>query len=162
MNYENYTIAQAKYVLKNKLREGFTCPCCDQFAKMYSRPISSSMAAGLCIIYNESKDEYIHIETLFKGKDVPSSLRGDIPKLRFWNLIMPKEGATEDGNPNSGYYKITLLGQHFVENRIKVPSHVDIYNNTFYGYSPKAKDIGIVEALKEKFNYNEIVHEKVV
>jgi len=158
MNYDDMTIAQAKAELRKELHEGFECPLCKQHAKLYSRPLTSSMAAGLILLYNESKTDYIHIENFFKGvRNATPSMRGDIPKLRFWGLIQPKQGETNDGNPNNGYYALTKQGIEFVEGKISVPSHVDIYNNKFYGYSVKSKNITIFEALKEKFNYNEII-----
>lgn len=160
---ENLTIEQLKKEMSVNLRKGCVCKVCNQFAKIYSRKITASMAAGLCIIYNESGEDYIHIETLFKNKlNIPSSLRGDIPKLRFWNLLIPKEGEKEDGNPNNGYYKITEKGKRFVEGKVYVYSHVDIYNNEFFGYSEKSKEITIYDALTDKFNYNELMNEKVV
>ena len=155
---EELTIREARAIMRADLRKGTTCICCRQPVKQYSRPLTSSMAMALIIIYNTSQSEYIHLEETFKDMDIPSSIRGDVPKLRFWNLIEPKIGTgKEDGNPNNGYYRITEIGRRFVENKASVSSHVLLYNNTMYGYPEGCKEINIVQALKNKFNYEEIV-----
>lgn len=167
MNYDDMTIAQAKAILRNKLHEGFECPLCKGHTQLYSRPLTSSMVAGLILMYAKTKHEqnkgfigqvWIHLERFFSdNKNATPSMRGDIPKLRFWGFIIPKEGNSEDGNPNNGYYTLTKAAFDFIEGRTKVPSHVDIYNNKFYGYSVKAKEVTVYQALKQKFNYNEII-----
>ena len=95
------------------------------------------------------------MENYFKDiLDLPSSIRGDCPKLRFWGLIEPVSEAAlpEDGNPNNGYYRITDLGRKFAEGKVLLQSKVKIYNNKFYGFS--GPEIDVWKALKNKFNYN--------
>jgi hypothetical protein len=154
------TISEAKSQLRQSLHAGAVCPCCNQFVKMYKRKITSSMAYGLILIYKESigrKDPYFHIENYFKTLDIPSSVRGDVPKLRFWGFIQPHEGELTDGNKNNGLYKITSLGTLFALGEITAQSHVQIYNNKMYGYAPESKNITIFDALTDKFNYQELM-----
>ena len=163
MTIDDLTIKQAKDMMRPKLEDGVTCPCCGQNAQMYNRPLTSAMAYALILMYNAPMDNlteegYIHIENYFKSiKDLPSSIRGDVPKLRFWGLIKPWEGNTEDGNPNNGFYKITQLGKYFIELKVNVPPVARLYNNKFYGYKKDLQDISIVDALKKKFNYKELM-----
>ena len=65
----------------------------------------------------------------------------------------------EDGNPNSGYYRITQQGKDFVNGNVKVMSHVLIYNNKMYGFPPEAKEISIEQAIKNKFDYKSFIKE---
>lgn len=159
------TIKQAKDAMRLDLHKGTKCLCCGQPVKMYRRPLTSSMAYGLILLWKETirlgslrLEQWIHLETFFKEQDVAPSIRADIPKLRFWGLIMPKTGTKrEDGNPNNGYYKLTSIGNQFVEGNVKVSSHIQVYNNEYYGFPKNAKDIYIKQALKNKFNYEEVV-----
>jgi len=159
------TIKQEQERMRPLLLKGTKCACCQQHVQMYERPITSAMAIGLIKLYNAPADSktdggYIHIENYFKElKDLPSSVRGDIPKLRFWGLIQPWGGNTEegDGNPNSGLYRITELGKRFVELKDKVHPVVRLYNNKFYGYKEGVDHISISKALGKKFNYRELM-----
>jgi len=154
---DNTTLREAKTKLRENLMKGDTCPCCNQPAKMYIRGITSSMAYGLILMAQHSED-YIHIEDFFKGAvGVPSSIRGDIPKLRFWGLIEPKIEPADDGNPNDGSYRVTDLGRNFVNKKINVMDKVKLYNNKFFGFADNAKMISISDAMKNKFNYEEVV-----
>jgi len=153
------TISEAKSEMRLNLKKGGKCPCCTQDYKMYQRTITSSMALGLILLYKKSLTGplYIHIEDYFKSLDVPASVRGDVPKMRFWDLIRPDGKDKEDGNPNSGYYKITELGKAFVEMKIDMPKHANIYNNRFFGFDKDTGTVNIKDCLKNKFNYNELL-----
>lgn len=159
---DELTIKQAKDIMRPQLEKGVCCLICGQTAKIYKRPLTSSMCLGLILLHNHEKtfleqEAWIHLESFFKEQDCDSSIRSDVPKLRFWNLIQPKEGEKEDGNPNNGYYKLTDIGRKFCREEVKVSSHVRIYNNTFYGFPTDSKEISVKEALKNKFNYSEII-----
>ena len=159
---ENITISEAKDSMRPLLRKGVVCPVCHQFVKQYSRSITSSMAYGLVLLNYRADvkgiEEYLHFENYFKSiPDIPSSIRSDVPKLRFWGLIEPRMDEKGDGNPNSGYYRITQQGKDFVNGKVKVMSHVLIYNNKMYGFPPEAKEISIEQAIKNKFDYKSFI-----
>ena len=153
------TVGEAKSFLKQNLKEGAKCPCCSQYVKLYLRKLNSSMAYGLILMtrnYNNiNTSEWFHLENYFKPLDIPSTLRGDLPKLRHWGLIEAKEGEREDGNPHVGYYRVTSKGKQFVNQEITVPQRVGLYNQKFYGFD--GRDISIVDALGSKFNYKELM-----
>lgn len=171
---ENITISEAKASMRPLLRKGVVCPCCDRHTQMYARQITSSMGYGLVILnsydysFNNSEamkrlclnSDWIHVESFFKQiPNIPSSIRSDIPKLRFWGLIEPRMNEKGDCNPNSGYYRITQQGKDFVNGKVKVMSHVLIYNNKMYGFPPEAKEISIEQAIKNKFDYKSFIKE---
>lgn len=160
------TLAEAKKFLGDNLTKGVKCPCCSRHTQIYSRKITSSMAYGLIELYKLHKlgGEFMwtHIENSFKILNLPSSVRGDVPKLRFWGLIEPRTEESEDGNPNSGFYRLTSAGIAFAENELKIESKILIYNNEMYGYAKDSELISIKQALKDKFNYNQLMgHENV-
>lgn len=158
---ETMTIQQARSLMRPELNHGVKCLCCGQRAQMYRRQLTSSMIMGLIILYNEARNKtipeyhYMHLENFFKPLDVPSSVRGDIHKLRFWGFIEPADGDKEDGNPNNGFYRLTPKGIDFVNAKILVQKYVKIYNNTFYGFAGPEIDVHV--AIKNKFNYTEMM-----
>lgn len=149
------TLKQAKDVLKEGYEKGVACPCCDQHVKMYRRKLTSSMAWVLIMMYRDDLTEFSHIEDYLKKKDIPSGVRGDFPKLRYWVLIEKEEVKREDGSSRNGNYRLTDKGIQFVKGLIKVPKYVKIYNSKSRGYA--GDDININDALGEKFNYNELM-----
>jgi len=121
------------------------------------------MAYGLILIsqaprYLLDAQGYIHIENYFKDLiGVHSSVRGDLPKLRFWGLIQAKEGQKDDGNPSTGMYKITTDGELFVANILSVPRIVKIFNNKLYGFDDATDLVNIKDCLKNKFDYTKLM-----
>jgi hypothetical protein len=160
---DNITLGEAKALLRKELKKGADCPCCNRHTQLYSRKITSSMAYALILIYNEGHvhaepSGFIHLENMFKLiPGLASSVRGDAPKLRFWGLIEPKDESADDGNPSSGLYRITDQGKLFVEGKVLIHSHINVYNNKMYGFSREGADVNIRQALKDKFNYNELM-----
>lgn len=161
---ETSTVKEAKDYMRPLLKSGVTCPCCARHTQMYSRTITSAMARGLIVLYRlrhskQDANEFMHIENVLKEvQGLPASIRADIPKLRFWGLIEPDGKDNEEtGNPNTGMYRITEQGKLFVEGKITVSKHVNIYNNRFFGYNPVTGTISIQEALKNKFNYEQLM-----
>lgn len=149
------TIQEAKAFLRERWEKGTECPCCTQHVQKYSRPITSAMAMALIILYKECRKggrhvdrPWIHAETMLKGADCPASIRGDFSKLKYWGLIYPKEEM-------EGYYDITVKGILFVEGKVKVESHVMLYNNKYYG--TKGDYVSIKDCLKKKFNYEKLM-----
>ena len=152
------TLQQAKDDIRENFEEGSDCPCCGQFVKLYKRKLSSAMAIALIEIYKRDyrKAGFFHVEDYFKSlPHLPSSIRGDFSKLRYWDLIRKEEGEREDGSNRVGKYRITDKGRAFVRNHISVSSHVFLFDNKLKGFSEKEVLIG--ECLGSKFNYNELM-----
>jgi len=149
------TISDAKHLLRENFKDGIKCPCCDQFVKMYRRPITSAMAYALILFYKESAKQHyrpwIHADRFFKDQDCPPSIRGDFPKLVYWGLLMKGEGES------LGSYMITTMGEQFVRGEIHAVSHILFYNNKCYGAPEDFKYISIKDALKKKFDYNKLM-----
>lgn len=158
------TIEEAKEYLKQHIKQGVACPVCTQYVKQYTRPLNSSMAYVLVLVYNYFKmkphDDWLHVENYLNELNTPAPVRGDFPKLKYWNLIEDKKSIREDGSNRNGYYKITEDGKLFVESVTKIYSHAIIFNGKCYGF--QGKHIDIREALNNKFSYEEIIHNEAV
>lgn len=145
------TITEAKSFLRENWSKGATCPCCQQHVQLYRRPITSAMAAGLILMYHFRKNAFTHVEDFFKKIKCPSSIRGDFSKLRYWGLI--EENTEEEGQ--EGFYRVTAKGREFVRCEIKVESHIQLYNDKFYGFVGNYVDIR--DCLKTKFDYEKLM-----
>lgn len=152
-------LSEAETYVQTNLSEGVICPCCKQYAKTYNRKLNSSMVIALLEIYKAHKKngfEHFHVEDYFKSlPHLSSSIRGDFPKLRHWNLIHDKDEVRDDKSTRNGYYMISGLGIRFLRNQITVPSHMFIYNNEVIGVSDKL--VTFKECLASKFNYEELM-----
>lgn len=141
------------------LEVGAKCPCCGRFSKLYGRKINSSMAWTLMLIYDYYKKEgnlrkWLKVESYLKSLPaIPTSLRGDFPKLRYWGLITQKEGEIE--GVKTGLYRITGKGINFCENRIKVSKVAFVHNGSLKSFSEE--QINIVDALGDRFSYKELL-----
>ena len=154
MNGINMDINAAREMIRDRADEGLECPCCRQFVKIYQRKLYSSIAYALiCLYKNHPHSEYIHLNDLTLKDPIMagSGGRGDFAKLAHWNLIEEKTKSENDDKRNSGYWKITENGILFVERKIRVPSHVKIYNGKMIGHSGAC--IGIDECLGNRFSY---------
>lgn len=151
---DSTSLGTVRSILREKWDEGLTCPCCQQHVQRYSRPITSAMAAGLILFYYQQirnpETQWIHAEEFFKEKrGLPSSIRGDFSKLRFWGLIQANDES-------EGYYRVTDKGMDFVKLSAKVESHVMLYNNKSYGF--KGHYVDIQWCLKKKFDYIKLLN----
>lgn len=162
-----YTLDEARAWLQANLREGETCPCCGQFAKIYKRPLNASMALALILMEKRFRtdDSWLHVPSfLADGNLSPkmkAAIRGDWAKLKYWGLLEESPLERPDGSDRAGFYKITNLGRDFVGARVSVAKYVFLYNQTLLGlsdgnYAP-AELTWIVDALGEKFNYAELM-----
>ncbi len=146
------TLEQAREDVHAKLDDGTHCPCCDQWAKRYTRTITSAMAYGLILLDKAAQrdgSEYVHVEKLFKSlSGIPTSIRGDISKLRHWDLIVRHP-------MNAGEYAITVEGVEFVHGRRTVLEYCNHYNNEVS--KPFGREIRIREALGKRFDYDKIM-----
>jgi len=159
----NMTLRDVREVLGSNLVEGTHCPCCNQYAKKYKRKLTSAMAWVLVIIYKYylkegNLEKWLHVEDYLKNyPNLPSSLRGDFSKLRYWGLIEEQKNTLrDDGSKRVGYYRITRRGKLFVEGKIRVLKHIFIYNNKVKGFI-KGTYISIKDASSSKFDYSELM-----
>ncbi len=131
--------------------EKMDCPCCGRWAQMYQRRIHTSIALQLIELYKLGGTyDYIHASRLIH-KGVSGA--GDLSKAKYWGLIeeKPSDGRTK----SSGYWMLTDLGLQYVTDRARVPYIAFVYDDKVLGFSERLS--GIREALKEKFDYQELM-----
>ena len=136
-------------------RTGYTCSCCGQFVKLYSRHFNSGMAIALLTLYKHRDKGFVHLEDLMAANGFKRC--GDASYLRHYMLIEPYVAKRNDGSNRNGHYRITGLGIMFAENKIKVQERFLTFNNKCEGF--EGKEISIIEALGEKYNYQEMFNQ---
>jgi len=78
--------------------------------------------------------------------------------LSHWELVERMPGERDDGSVRTGWYRITPRGRQFVRGEIGINKYVYTYNSErLKRLNPDTTQIGIREALKEKFDYNELM-----
>lgn len=127
------------------------CPCCGRYAQVYERKIHTSMALQLIELYKlGGAYDYIHLSRL-----IPRGVSGagDFSKTVYWGLISEKPDSGDQ--KSSGYWMLTEQGIAYVTDNLKVPYVAFVYDATVLGFSERL--CGIRDALKEKFNYSELM-----
>lgn len=131
--------------------EKMTCECCGRYAQVYQRRIHTSIALQLIELYKLGGTyDHVHASRLIP-KGVSGA--GDLSKAKYWGLIeeKPSDGRTK----SSGFWMLTDLGLQYVTDRARVPYIAYVYDDKVLGFSERL--CGIREALKEKFDYQELM-----
>lgn len=146
------TIEEAKDFLKENWLKGESCPCCNQFVKLYKLKISGQAVRDLlrlCVITNGEVGEYRHIN------DFGNLASRSLSKLAHWGLVTDE--ANEDTTKRtSGMWAMTEKGKQFAQNEIEVPKYAYLYNSECKALSTDTVDVK--EALGIKFNYEELMN----
>jgi hypothetical protein len=164
----NASLEDAKKWLRERFGKGATCPCCNQFVKLYRRPFNYSMAVVLLLMeryyrrVGVSAEEWLHVPSYiteavaYHPRGAVAIRGGDWAKMKYWGLIEEKPEVRDDGSPRAGYWRMTPLGRQFATRAAKVASHVYIYNG-----EPMQKtadeQITIDDALGTHFNYADLM-----
>lgn len=158
-NVKTQTVYEAKKWLNGMMNTGVTCPCCGQYAKMYRRKITSTMAKCLVMIhrfFQHNKVSFIHVPNyLVKVKNDGSVAGGDVAKLKHWGLLEPVVNERADGSKRAGFYRITQLGKDWADGKVEIPKYAYIYNQKLYKLSDEK--VFIKDALGDRFDYRELM-----
>lgn len=149
------SLVRAADIVKAGLDEGTTCPCCDQFAKRYRRPLNSGAARWLIsLVLLCEGHAWAHTSDVIKGLTGVLSGTDATTLLPHWDLIEAKPND-DSKKRTSGFWRPTDKGVDFVLGRITVQKTVVRYNNVREGF--EGDEITIQDALGDKFNYSELM-----
>lgn len=150
----NPSLIQAKAWLRQRIRDGEKCPCCNQYVKIYKRSIHHTIAHSLIQLYRISAmtpDGWVHVPTMLRG----TGERGEVGKARYWGLVEEATEKRDDGG-RAGYWRLTDIGRKFVENRWVVKRHALVFDSRCLGF--EGDHISITDALGDKFDYQELMN----
>lgn len=158
---DDMTLKAARDTLRPLVREGHTCPCCRQFAKVYKRALPSASAVVLIAMYRwrgERTDEgWIFIPDLLTQTSLSrTAQQGGYGLLsHHWGLIEKQVGTREDGSDRVGFWRLTEKGRLFVRSLDTVEKYALLYNGRCLGH--EGPQINIHDALGKKFDYSELM-----
>jgi hypothetical protein len=131
------------------------CPCCDQTVKFYHRKLNSGMAATLIWLCQEWQKTQGWVNVPVTAKRFTLRAK-DYSVMHFWELILNKPNDDDPRRRTSGLWIPTDRGWDFAHDpSIRIPSHVNLYNNGFISFSDTTTNI--IEALGNHFNYYELM-----
>jgi hypothetical protein len=146
---DSSTLLEARTWLRERaLKDGARCPCCNQLAKVYKRPIHSAMARALIQLYNAAPEgDWVYLPEI-------GGRGGDASKLRYWGLIQEEQTLRPDGG-RAGYWRVTRRGGQFVRGEITVPKYAHVYDGRCLGTT--GDPVTVQDALGKRFNYAELM-----
>jgi hypothetical protein len=157
--WHEQTLREAQEWLEQHKEDGIRCPCCGQFAKIYTRKLNAAMARDLVWL--------VQVAALSAGEgnwwvDVPS--RGpialqrsrELAKLVHWGLVECKNENSTRGGRTSGLWRPTRRGVLFALGKLAVPKYVRLYNGQFLSYPTDMGLTTIREAFKSPFTYDDL------
>lgn len=147
------TLAEARAELRELVDDGARCPCCTQFAKVYRRKITSTMARLLIRLWIEAGREWAHMPTVTSRASTSAS-SGDPAKLRYWGLLEEADVERDDGG-RAGWWRITDDGEAYVRAALRVRKYARVYDGRCLGHDGDLVDI--VDALGDRFNYRDLM-----
>lgn len=119
------TVEKAREWWENKIHgEYVKCPVCNRIGKLYKTPFNGQYALALIWMHqNQIGATWINMPALAPKWLIRSR---SFYKLLYWGLIERK--AIQKASNDAGKWRVTEKGRAFAESRIKVDSHVYIYN----------------------------------
>lgn len=136
-----------------------TCTECGQLVKIYGRSIYKKLALQLVSLVEEWEagrgdgDGYVHLRATIQSKQTGG---GDFAKLRLWAPPLIEQKINDDtAKRASGMWRPTQAGVDFVRGRLRVPTHIFLYNDTVLSVSSELGSIN--DALGEAFHYGEMM-----
>jgi hypothetical protein len=143
------TLGEARAWLNDAVSgAGARCPCCDQWAKVYRRTITSSMARDLVeFARRTAAGEW------FRIPEVLGYQGGDAAKLRHWALIEPGDPDPDTGNGGPlRTFRVTHLGRAWVGGKTVVARHALLYDGECLGLSSTEGYVAIRDVLGDRFD----------
>lgn len=165
------SLAEARaQVMEDRWNDGTTCPCCDQFARVYRRLLHGSQVRWLMYLAEASlrlRRQFYDRSDLAVGNGWVSkdhwTIRpegGDYGKLVLWGLteaLSEPEAERYSTGGRSGIWRPTLLGIEFVYGVTPVPAWVLVYNGELVSLDPDAPLVYARNVAGTVFNYDELL-----
>jgi hypothetical protein len=153
------TLSEERERILRDRGEGTHCKACGQFAKVYKRPIFSTMVICLFQLYHAAARKagtWVHVNDV--ARRAPEAMvGGSLAKLGYWGLIeqKPVEEDQKIAGRTTGLWCVTGKGVDFIEARATVPRHCYTFNSTILEYSDEQIDIRT--CLGTNFDYEKLM-----
>ena len=131
---------------------GVKCPVCTQHAQIYRWSLYSTAAQALMLLYRcGGTTQFTHVNEI---KRLGHKGQGDCSRLVKWGLVEEEPVVREDGG-RAGYWRVTALGEDFINERSTVGKYVWTYAGDVVERG--GPQISIREALGRKFDYDSMM-----
>lgn len=149
---DGMTLKEARDLLRTLVDEGYPCPCCTQYAKVYRRKVNASMSLWLIALYRSGGvTKFVHGSSLQREHNIAGR---DYPHMAHWGLIEEEKALREDGG-RSGWWRLTNAGEEWARNRSSVPKYARVYDGRLLQLL--GEPVRITDALGTKFYYRELM-----
>jgi len=152
-------LQDVKEYLRRNIEKGARCPCCNQFAKIYTRSLNSAMVAGLEEFTRFTQDRpegWAHITEVIDASPLFAKVARSFAKLAYWNFIEERFKESDNGDTRtSGWWRITAQGKLFLAGKLNVSKCIRLYDGKFLGFT--GPDVGINDCHDSRFNYSELM-----
>jgi len=150
------TVVDAQEMLRDNMEDGLDCPCCGRIVRITSIPLGAGKAVTLVrmmVWHDQHKDkEWIHPIRDVNNWGLPSR---DYGSCEYWGFVEKKGERKEDGNPDSGFWKLTPRGRAFASGLLRCPYRAFVWHEKLIAFSVEGTDV--LESLGKKFVWaNEI------
>lgn len=131
--------------------EGGVCPVCDRFGIVYRINLNATMAKSLIWLskQNGDRDGWVDVPITAPREVLRSN---QLPTTKHWGLV-ERRPNTDPKIKHSGMWRITKKGRQFVNNNLRVPRKVYIYNDVVEAWTPE--DVCIEDCFAERFDYQD-------
>lgn len=137
------SLAAAMEYVQANAREGVTCPCCGQMAKIYARRIHRTPARTLAQMYAlAGTDRAVHVASEIS----PGT---EVEKLRYWGLVEPQ------GPDRDGYWRVTEVGERFLSGQLVLPMYALVYDSRFLGL--EGDPVVFADCVGEPFDFQALM-----
>lgn len=148
-------VDEARRWVYDRLEDGVHCPCCDQYAKLYPRPLPSATARVMIEIFRRNEGRwFIDLPPVLDTMKGTAHQGGYGTLAHHWGLLEAMPGERDDGSNRVGWWRLSDTGRAFVRGEVTVPKRALIYNNRCIGF--RGEPITISDALREPFNYRDL------
>lgn len=153
MIHLEFDFTEQQQVTKPKRVHEEKCHCCGNIKRTYTRSLNVNMCLCLIALVRHNVTDFVKVEDFLLKHGYPRC--GDFSYLIHYGFLIKMKGERADGSARNGYYRITSAGIMFAENKTTAYEYFKICNNEFLGFS--GKQISIKDAIKEKFDYSELM-----
>lgn len=138
---DDMPLGEVRDWLRERIRDGEVCPCCNRWGKVYHRKLNRGMARSLVNMYRAHGLEW---------QVVHSTKHREETKLAHWGMVAKGDGR--------GVLRVTAFGAQFIRGQVRVPSHCDEYDGKRLNLNGNM--VSISDVLREPFDYDELMRER--
>ena len=132
------------------------CPACGHRVKIYPRHLEPQWIRVMfkMRVKHRAGEEWVYLP----ADDIRTKAQTEA-LLRHWGLIeREEEGTAPDGNPRTGFYRLTDFGWRFLKGLEKIPRTVLLFHNRCLGYRDEADVVNVHDVLEDSgFHYNQMM-----